>query len=69
MLGNYSKMIGAVVGAMAAQSLLKTTGLDVNALGVSAEFQGLVSGLVDIVITGIAAGVTTYFFPANKKRA
>lgn len=57
MFGNYSKMIGSVVGFL---------------MGVAVSY-GLPAELADpeiqIGLTAVATGVVTYLFPANKKTA
>jgi hypothetical protein len=70
-MGNYSKMIGAIVGAILMQLIFRWTGVDVRALGVAAEFQGLVALLVDgavLFVGGLIAGGVTWAFPANRPR-
>lgn len=65
MFGNYSKLVGAIVGALAARWLLQWTGIDVAALGVGPEFQALVSLGVDALAAAVT-GAVVYWFPANK---
>ena len=72
MLGNYSKLIAAIIGAIVARMVLKYTGLDLAALGIQEDVNGLVYLLVESGVTGIAALITSlfvYFFPANRPQA
>jgi hypothetical protein len=71
-MSNYSKLIAAILGAVAARLILKWTGLDVAALGVGAEFNDLVAIGVETLVTligGAIAGVVVYFAPANKPKS
>ena len=53
-MGNYSKLIGSIVGALA--------GVAVN-LGIPAELTGAaMQGAIVVVLSGLV----TYLFPANK---
>ena len=67
-MGNYSKLIGAIVGALAARWLMSWLGIDVVALGIGAEFQALVSLSVDAAAAALT-GAVVYWFPANKPAA
>lgn len=70
-MGNYSKFIAAIIGAIVARLVLKYTGLDLAALGIEAEVNGLIVLLVETGVTAVAAAITSafvYFFPANKPK-
>lgn len=70
-MGNYSKFIAAIIGAIVARMVLQYTGLDLLALGIQSDVNGLICLLVEGGVTAIFAVITSafvYFFPANKPK-
>lgn len=53
----YNKLIAAIASVIGMRLLLRWTGIDINALGVSAEFNTAIALSVDAMV----AGVTGFF--------
>lgn len=57
-MGNYSKLVGSVVGSL--------LGIAVSSWGLPAE---LATPEIQVAIVALITGVVTWAFPANKKTA
>lgn len=71
-MSNYSKLFGALLGAIVSRYLLLWLGIDVQAMGLEADLNLFLAMLIDFGVTSAQAaiiGAFVYFFPANKPKA